>query len=65
MSMRCWCSGSEAPPGQLPHEAVLAALHPPVPELTDDAATVLNFFDALFQLRALQTPIGGDPGAAP
>jgi hypothetical protein len=41
---------------------VLAALHPPQPELSADAATVLDFFDALYQLRALTTPKGGDPG---
>ena len=29
--------------GQLPHEAVLAALHLPQPELSADAATVLDF----------------------
>lgn len=53
-------AGPEA--GQLPHEAVLAALHPPQPELSADAATVLDFFDALYQLRVLTTPKGGNPG---
>jgi hypothetical protein len=59
------CSSVKPDPKQLPHEAVLAALHPPQPELSADAATVLDFFDALYQLRALTTPKGGDPGGLP